>query len=135
MFEKIRLPRSWQDIDGFSLDIYKKNTGKIFGFNIESTGYCCGLLEIGNIFHYVEGFDVDILVKELAKVLQKLCKKGTFISKKTGIIKKYQFMCNLIDTPACNILKKAIIFSGEFYKVTEFKNLNSGNTIEVWFSK
>lgn len=145
MFKKVVIP-SRNDIDGAYITICMKNGDNVFNFYIDSVPHCCGLLEIGSmtISYYADNFDftnqkhVDALIKKLAQLLGQLCKRATSVSKRENgniVVKKYQLMCNLVDSEPCNILREAMHLSGKFYKVTDFININSNNRIEVWFSK
>lgn len=101
-------------------------------FEIDTTefSHCCGAFEMGGIQIYPveEDYSKKALENALDKALQDLFeinKNGTW---------KYSFVANLIDNKPCNILKKAFERTNLFSLERKWRNLNSGNEIEMWIS-
>lgn len=113
-------------LDG--VDIMSIINESVFSFAIDESVHCCGVKEIGNISSSIvtrsKAFE-----KTLCDAVAKMhnASKGKYS-------REIKLMANLNQSRRCNILKKAFVTTGLFKKHLEFKNRNSGNIVEVWFS-
>lgn len=112
---------------------------EIFCSSISSLAYCCGILEIGDIFirgdrdshNYIEQnkkeFEqaLDYALNTMLRLLSNKKFKG----------RKNVFICNLIPVnEGCILLREAFIRTGYFRLIKSFVNKNSGNLVEIWIS-
>lgn len=103
----------------------------LFEMQAGTTQHTCGLIELGQI--KLNTRTVDQKLKDtLVKAVQKLVSIHTNDGR-TGT-KSITIMANLINNSGCNLLREALEKSGLFVKVKSWKNINSGNIIDMYLS-
>lgn len=106
-----------------------ENTYTMFDFKIDELPHCCGVYEIGNIdLNDATVVSLPNFNKALDAGLLELLKQETM---KKGI---HTFVANLVNNPACNVLRNSFKRTGLFTCVKTFKNY-SGSTIDMWISR
>jgi hypothetical protein len=94
-------------------------SGANVDFEIRSTTFCCGLLELGEL-----NCNSSVSPLELSKLLD-YC---------VGRANGKTLMINTNGVSYSVIFEKALVKSKYFKLVKTFKNGNSGNTVKIWIS-
>ncbi len=89
------------------------------GFDIKTTTYCCGLLELGEL-----SCDLQIAPIELTKLLDYCVQR---VNGKT-------LMINTNGVGYSKVFEQALAKCKYFKLVKTFINDNSGNTVKIWIS-